>query len=102
MYWTANGRTFWRAPFSSSSPRPARQFITGTTRVGEVAVSSRYVYWANGNAIGRANLNGTDVNQRFITGASFAVGVTVSSKYIYWSNNASYTRSTGFDRTSQT
>src|ERR1022692_3048582 len=46
---------------------------------------SAYVYWANSNnsTIGRANLNGTGVNQRFITGANVPDGVAVSSKYVY-------------------
>ena len=92
MYWTtASGQTLWRATLSSSSP--ARQFISGTTApLSEVAVSPRYIYWANGNAIGRANLDGGGVDERFITGAHFPVGVAVNSRYIYWSNNASYTR----------
>jgi virginiamycin B lyase len=53
-----------------------------------VTVSSRHIYWTNehGGAIGRANLNGTDVNQRFITGASSPTALAVSSHYIYWTN----------------
>ena len=57
-----------------------------------MAVSSRYIYWANGNAIGHANLDGSGVDERFITAAHFPVGVAVNSRYIYWSNNASSTR----------
>ena len=39
-----------------------------------------------GTTIGRANLNGTDVNESFITGAHAPAGLTVSGAYIYWSN----------------
>jgi len=49
-----------------------------------VAVDAAQVYWANETAfsrtgaqistIGRANLDGTGVNQNFITGATFATG----------------------------
>jgi virginiamycin B lyase len=46
-----------------------------------------YIYWTNGHWIGRATLNGTDVNQKFITGASLPVGVTVADGYLYWANN---------------
>ncbi|MBI3660071.1 hypothetical protein HY230_06330 [Candidatus Acetothermia bacterium] len=38
-----------------------------------------HIYWANRNTgtIGRANLDGTGVNQSFITGASIPFGVAV-------------------------
>ena len=44
-----------------------------------MAAGSRYLYWANGalgsnpnrRAIGRARLNGTDVNQRFVARKDF-------------------------------
>jgi virginiamycin B lyase len=37
-------------------------------------------------AIGRANLDGTEVNQTFITGASDPSGLDVDAEYIYWTN----------------
>lgn len=53
-----------------------------------ITVADGYIYWANegGNAcegvvessIGRANLDGTDVNQRFIVGTHVANAVTVA------------------------
>jgi virginiamycin B lyase len=51
---------------------------------------SAYVYWANSNnsTIGRANLNGTGVNQRFITGVSPRM-VAVTSRYVYWASGTS-------------
>jgi virginiamycin B lyase len=45
-----------------------------------------YIYWTNGHWIGRATLNGTDVNQKFITGAAYGTGMTVSGGYVYWAN----------------
>ncbi len=45
-----------------------------------MAVDAAYIYWTNGNGtIGRANLDGTDINQKFITGANFACGLVVNS-----------------------
>ena len=57
-----------------------------------LAVNSRYIYWTNeeGNEIGRANLNGTGVNQRFITGASFPDAIAAGSRYLYWTNQDSH------------
>jgi hypothetical protein len=58
-----------------------------------VAVDSAHVYWTNGgtNAIGRANLDGTGVNQTFITGAANPQGVAVDSAHVYWANGSSGT-----------
>jgi hypothetical protein len=48
-----------------------------------------YIYWANhkDGTIGRANLDGTGVNQSFVTGATSPCGVAVIGSYIYWSND---------------
>jgi hypothetical protein len=46
-----------------------------------VAVDAAHVYWANGNTdtIGRANLDGTGVDQSFITGAQYPAGLAVDA-----------------------
>ena len=54
-----------------------------------VAVDSGHIYWSNWadtGSIGRANLDGTGVNQNFISDAAKPVGVEVDSNDIYWSN----------------
>ena len=53
-----------------------------------VAVDGGHVYWANctTGTIGRANLDGTGVNQSFITGAATADGVAVDAGHVYWTN----------------
>jgi len=52
-----------------------------------IAVNGSYIYWGSGrNAIGRANLDGTGVNESFITGTGGAVGVAVDGNYIYWTD----------------
>ena len=47
------------------------------------------MYWANArsDAIGRANLDGTGVDQSFITGASGPNGVAVNDSHVYWAND---------------
>ena len=82
---------------SSKWARPAP-----TTRVGvlgllaaillvlPLALAARadaFVYWTNSDpgTIGRANLDGTGVNQSFITGAgASAAGVAVDGAHVYW------------------
>ena len=88
VYWghdTSSGAIVRAATDGTGTPN--QSFVPGATSPGGVAVSLRYVYWSNGNngAIGRANLDGTGVNQSFITGAS-GPGVAVDSQYIYWDN----------------
>ncbi len=55
-----------------------------------------YIYWANwdgnaGTTIGRATVDGGQVDQSFITGAHGPCGVAVDGKHIYWGNQLSNT-----------
>lgn len=61
---------------------------------GGIAADSAHVYWANENqpdfdTIGRASLDGTDVDQRFIEGAINPCGVAVDSAHVYWATGNS-------------
>jgi virginiamycin B lyase len=55
-----------------------------------VAVDSSHVYWSNqAHAIGRANLDGTGVDQSFITGRKIIpLGVAVNANHVYWANGS--------------
>jgi hypothetical protein len=60
-------------------------FITGLNgSAAFLAVNSKYIFWAdsgsdyNGTTIGRANLDGSDVNQSLITGAHGPFGIAVT------------------------
>jgi virginiamycin B lyase len=46
------------------------------------------IYWASGNNIGRANLDGTGVKHDFITGINNLNGIAVDGTYIYWSSGS--------------
>src|ERR1700734_1376748 len=59
---------------------------TGAAAASPAAPGHGYIYWTNGHWIGRAHLNGTDVDQNFITGAHYATGIAVSAGYVYWAN----------------
>jgi virginiamycin B lyase len=56
------------------------------------ATAGAFVYWANGTTIGRANLDGSGVDQSFITGAAAPAGVAVDGEHIYWVNTDSIAR----------
>jgi hypothetical protein len=59
------------------------------THAKGLAVDDEYLYWANpgGGTIGRAKLNGKEIDQAFIaTGPGSPQYVTVRNGYLYWTN----------------
>jgi hypothetical protein len=55
-----------------------QSFITGVSGGTGLAVDDKYIYWTQGGSmIGRANLDGTGVNQFFITGLTAPQGIAV-------------------------
>ena len=84
----AEGAQVARGPRSRLVPRAA--LVLATLAVATLALAARadaFVYWANSDKIGRANLDGTGVNQSFITGAG-AGGVAVDGAHVYWTSGA--------------
>ncbi|HLH65665.1 MAG TPA: DUF5050 domain-containing protein [Solirubrobacteraceae bacterium] len=78
--------------------RLTRNFITGADHPEGVAVFGGYIYWVNNDtsgSIGRALLNGTQVNQNFVPNESatggldlnYPTGVAVTPEYIYWADS---------------
>jgi hypothetical protein len=57
-----------------------------------VALDGQHIYWTNpsGNSIGRANLDGTSVDQSFISlaGVPGPEGVAVDGRHIYWTSDS--------------
>src|SRR5919201_4463873 len=73
----------------------AALLLLGSLLLSAIAFAPRaeaLIYWANsdggGGTIGRANLDGTGVNQSFITGASHPCGVAVNSSHVFWGNDS--------------
>jgi hypothetical protein len=52
------------------------------------SAAGAFLYWANegGNAIGRANLDGSAPNQGFVGGAAGPCGVAVDGSHLYWAS----------------
>ena len=73
---TRTGRASTRTS-SPAPPTPSPWRSTPTTSTGPTQLT---------NTIGRANLDGTGVNQNFITGASDPNGVAVDANHVYWAN----------------
>ena len=55
-----------------------------------MAVDGQHIYWVNSlrGTIGRANLDGTDVDENFIIGAHLPAGVAVDGRHVYWTNDS--------------
>jgi virginiamycin B lyase len=67
---------------------------TGLNDAADVTVDSGHIYWTNQysfwgstHTIGRANLNGTGVNNSFITTSGDPYGIAVDANHIYWTIN---------------
>jgi hypothetical protein len=96
IYWAYDqAGTVARANRDGTSPN-IRFIFTDRAGACGVAVDGAHIYWANtgdtngssGTTIGRANLDGTGVNQSFITGAKAPCGVAVDGAHIYWANES--------------
>ena len=71
---------------------PAAALVLAALLAAALASAPRadaLVYWANANGktIGRANLDGTGVNQSFIAEGS-VFGVAVNATHVYWSGGS--------------
>jgi virginiamycin B lyase len=66
-----------------------QNFISGAGSGSGIAIHGKYIYFTSngGTGIGRAKLNGTDVNPNFITGLNGEIAfLAVDSKYIFWAD----------------
>jgi hypothetical protein len=62
-------------------------FIPAANNACGVAVNGRYIYWANQSGpsgIGRARLDGIQVNPSFVKAVDGLCGLTIKAKYIFW------------------
>jgi len=97
IYWgnvnNNTGTTISRADLDGQNR--IEEFITGCIRPLALAVDDKYIYWTNYdviNTIGRATLEGNDVNQYFIPLGGFGLhGIAVDKNYIYWTDCAHWT-----------
>jgi hypothetical protein len=90
IYWVSevsNNSYIFRANLDGSG---AIGLLPATGSEG-VAVDAGQVYWTNTEAdtIGRADLDGGDVDQSFISGLTAPWGIAVDGQHIYWANRIS-------------
>ena len=93
IYWgNAGAGGLGNAPIGGQdSTAPTLSRIPMTGGAAGVAVHGDHIYWSNdggpgalggGQSIGRARLDGTEVDQSFITGASLPNGVAVNRRHL--------------------
>ncbi len=58
---------------------------------GGIVIGGGYIYWFDGSRIGRANVDGSNPQDRFITGVggSLVEGFGIDSGHLYWDSNYS-------------
>jgi hypothetical protein len=89
LFWAnQSANTIGRANLDGSDPRPA--FIVGAHVPDAIVVAGGYVYWGNipapaEDTVGRAKINGTQVNQRFLRHTT-ALALAAKGRYIYGSD----------------
>jgi virginiamycin B lyase len=75
------------------NPAPNLTFLSGLDQPQAIAVDGGHIYWTTSfGSIGRADLNGGNLNGNFILGAFGAKGVAVDGTHIYWTNTVSGNR----------
>lgn len=60
-------------------------FITSPDNAANLVVAGQYIYWAGANAIGRARLDGTNVQPTLIRVS--ALGLAADGSHLYWSSS---------------
>jgi len=95
VYWGNNtGGTIGRAELEGGGVEQSFISLPGGSQPCGVVVDGDHIFWADGvSKIGRAKIDGTDVDPSFITGADFPCGpsINAASKTIYWANTANQT-----------
>ncbi|HSI81294.1 MAG TPA: hypothetical protein VK919_11670 [Solirubrobacterales bacterium] len=96
IFWANTGTTSAIGSATLSGGSVNHTLIAADLPCG-VAADGEYVYWANPvtDSIGRAELDGEDVDPTFITGADEPCGVAVDGEHIYWANSAEASETIG-------
>jgi hypothetical protein len=82
LYWTSpSTEAIMRAKPDGSG---LQTFLTAEGLRSGIAVGSGHVYWSWSGGIGRANVNGTEVEPSFIKPSGYIGGVAVMGQHIYW------------------
>lgn len=66
-------------------------FITGVDNPVALAIDDAHIYWVTSGSIGRANLDGSGVDESFIGGIGDPCSVAVNDAHIYWDDGFNFT-----------
>jgi hypothetical protein len=91
VYWTNLDSSVGRADVNGGSEN--NHFIDPTAcscgGISGIDVDAGHIYFGAGGNVGRADLDGTNVNSTFITGGASVGTVDVDSQHVFWANSES-------------
>ena len=90
LYWFQNGKP-GRSSGANLNPPGGNQDLLPGACIASVAVNSQFIYWTDfctNGGIGRAKLDGSDLNPNFIPAAKTQSprGLAINGNSIYWTN----------------
>lgn len=83
IYWS-DGTDIYRTSFDGQT---TELFITDAYAYG-IAANNTHIFWCSheNDTIGRAKLDGTEIEKEFITGCEDPDGIAINATHIFWAN----------------
>lgn len=87
IYWTAAGHGGEIGRSNLAGGEIDEELITGLGgAISALAADSTHLYWSTNAGVGRAALDGTEVNSGLVTGQTSVGGVAVDDEHVYWTS----------------
>lgn len=89
IYWTAAGHGGEIGRSNLGGGEIEEEFITGLGgAISALAADPNYLYWSTNVGVGRAKLDGTEVDKGLVTGQTSVGGVAVDNEHVFWASFA--------------
>lgn len=87
IYWTAAGHGGEIGRSNLAGGEVDEELITGLGgAISALAADSTHLYWSTNVGVGRAALDGTEIEPGLVTGQTSVGGVAVDNEHVYWTS----------------